>query len=42
MALQKGFKNKISKLTYDKAKFNSQVLKIKKSFDEVNKMISGK
>lgn len=42
MAPENGFKNKIGKLTYDKTELNKKVLKIKKSFDEVNKIINGK
>ncbi|MFA9378148.1 MAG: hypothetical protein ACERKZ_15595 [Lachnotalea sp.] len=42
MPLKKGFKNKMGKLTYDKIKLNAKVLTIKKSFDEVNKIINGK
>jgi hypothetical protein len=42
MSASKGIKNKISKLTYDKVKLNSKVLTIKKSFEEVNKLINGK
>jgi len=42
MALQKGLKDQIGKLTVDKADLNKKVLKIKKSVDEVNKIINGK
>lgn len=42
MASKNQIKNKIGKLTYDKTKFNSKVLKIKKSVEEVNKIINGK
>jgi len=42
MASGNGFKDKIGKLTYDKTKLNKNVLKIKKSIDEVNKIINGK
>jgi hypothetical protein len=42
MAKDTGVKDKIAKLTYDKTKFNKNVLKLKKSVDEINKIISGK
>lgn len=42
MALPKGLKSQIEKLTIDKTDLNKKVLKIKKSVDEVNKTINGK
>ncbi|GEM_PF-2287576 len=42
MGASKQFKNKINKLTYDKPIFNSKVMQIKKSFEEVNKIINGR
>lgn len=42
MGTSKQFKDKINKLTYDKPIFNSKVMQIKKSFDEVNKIINGR
>lgn len=42
MGASKQFKNKINKLTYDKPIFNTKVMQIKKSFEEVNKIINGK
>jgi hypothetical protein len=41
MSINKKIKNKINKLTYDKVKFNSKVAIMKKSFEEVNKLING-
>ncbi|WP_170123080.1 hypothetical protein [Lachnotalea glycerini] len=42
MKASKKIKNKISKYTYDKVELNSKIVTIKRSFDEVSKLISGK
>lgn len=42
MKIKKGIKYKLGKLTYDKVKFNTKVLTIKRSLDEVTKLINGK
>ncbi|WP_180272776.1 hypothetical protein [Konateibacter massiliensis] len=42
VSISKQVKDKINKITYDKPTFNARVSQMKKSFDEVNKIINTK